>query len=96
MRAIRGAEIALIPQEPMSSFSPVHTVGDQIIEAIMLHQPVNKREAHTIALQMLKDVGIPMPEQRLDEYSWHSAEARRSSALLSCVCSSPTTDVQWM
>ncbi|MCI0478257.1 MAG: ATP-binding cassette domain-containing protein, partial [Anaerolineales bacterium] len=70
MRDIRGAEIALIPQEPMASFSPVHTIGDQIIEAILLHQNVSKSEARAIALQMFKDVGIPIPEQRLDEYSW--------------------------
>ncbi len=102
MRAIRGAEIALIPQEPMSSFSPVHTVGDQIIEAIMLHQPVNKREARQIALQMFKDVGIPMPEQRLDEYSWQLSGGLRQRAIiamaLSCnprllIADEPTTAV---
>jgi peptide/nickel transport system ATP-binding protein len=102
MRSIRGAEIALIPQEPMSSFSPVHTVGDQIIEAIMLHQPVNKREARNIALQMLKDVGIPMPEQRLDAYSWQLSGGLRQRAIiamaLSCnprllIADEPTTAV---
>jgi oligopeptide/dipeptide ABC transporter ATP-binding protein len=102
MRSIRGAEIALIPQEPMSSFSPVHTIGDQIIEAIMLHQPVNKREARQIALQMLKDVGIPMPEQRLDEYSWQLSGGLRQRAIiamaLSCnprllIADEPTTAV---
>src|ERR1043166_2954187 len=51
MRAIRGAEIALIFQEPMSSFSPVHTIGNQIIEAILLHQNVDKREARARALE---------------------------------------------
>jgi len=102
MRSIRGAEIALIPQEPMSSFSPVHTVGNQIIEAIMLHQPVDKREARSIALQMLKDVGIPMPEQRLDEYSWQLSGGLRQRAIiamaLSCnprllIADEPTTAV---
>ena len=102
MRSIRGAEIALIPQEPMSSFSPVHTIGDQIIEAIMLHQPVDKREARQIALQMLKDVGIPMPEQRLDEYSWQLSGGLRQRAIiamaLSCnprllIADEPTTAV---
>ena len=102
MRAIRGAEIALIPQEPMSSFSPVHTVGDQIVEAIMLHQPVNKREARNVALQMLQDVGIPMPEQRLDEYSWQLSGGLRQRAIiamaLSCnprllIADEPTTAV---
>ncbi len=57
MRAIRGAEIALIFQEPMSSFSPVHTVGNQIIEAIMLHQQVDRRQARAKAIEMLRRVG---------------------------------------
>ncbi len=102
MRSIRGAEIALIPQEPMASFSPVHTVGDQIIEAIMLHQPVNKHAARQIALQMFKDVGIPIPEQRLDEYSWQLSGGLRQRAIiamaLSCnprllIADEPTTAV---
>jgi len=102
MRNIRGAEIALIPQEPMAAFSPVHTIGDQITEAIMLHQAVNKREARKIALQMLKDVGIPMPEQRLDEYSWQLSGGLRQRAIiamaLSCnprllIADEPTTAV---
>jgi peptide/nickel transport system ATP-binding protein len=102
MRAIRGAEIALIPQEPMSSFSPVHTVGDQIVEAILLHQPVNKRAACEIAVRMFKDVGIPMPEQRLGEYSWQLSGGLRQRAIiamaLSCgprllIADEPTTAV---
>jgi oligopeptide/dipeptide ABC transporter ATP-binding protein len=102
MRAIRGAEIALIPQEPMAAFSPVHTVGNQIIEAIMLHQPVDKRQARQIALRMFKDVGVPMPEQRLDEYSWQLSGGLRQRAMiamaLSCnprllIADEPTTAV---
>jgi peptide/nickel transport system ATP-binding protein len=102
MRAIRGAEIALIPQEPMASFSPVHTIGNQIIEAITLHQRVSQREARQIALQMFKDVGIPMPEQRLDEYSWQLSGGLRQRAIiamaLSCnprllIADEPTTAV---
>jgi oligopeptide/dipeptide ABC transporter ATP-binding protein len=102
MRSIRGAELALIPQEPMASFSPVHTVGNQIIEAIMLHQPVDKREARKIALQMFKDVGIPIPDQRLDEYSWQLSGGLRQRAIiamaLSCnprllIADEPTTAV---
>ena len=102
MRGIRVGEIALIPQEPMAAFSPVHTVGDQIIEAIMLHQSVNKREARQIALQTFTDVGIPMPAQRLDEYSWQLSGGLRQRAIiamaLSCnprllIADEPTTAV---
>src|SRR2546422_9258872 len=63
MRAIRGAEIALIFQEPMSSFSPVHTIGNQIIEAILLHQQVNRREARDKAIEMLRRGGGASPRQ---------------------------------
>src|SRR5438477_366521 len=69
MRAIRGAEIALIFQEPMSSFSPVHSVGSQIVEAILLHHPVSRREARDKAIEMLRRVGVPSPEQRVDQLS---------------------------
>jgi len=102
MRSIRGAEIALIPQEPMASFSPVHTIGNQIIEAVMLHQAVDQKAAREIALQALKDVGIPIPEQRLDEYSWQLSGGLRQRAMiamaLSCnprllIADEPTTAV---
>ena len=55
MRSIRGGEIALIPQEPMAAFSPVHTIGNQIVEAILLHQAVSKQEAQHIAIERLRD-----------------------------------------
>ena len=61
IREIRGAEIAMIFQEPMSSFSMVHTVGQQIMEAVQLHQDVNGVEAREIAVEMLSSVGIPDP-----------------------------------
>ena len=102
MRSIRGAEIALIPQEPMSSFSPVHTIGDQIIEAIQLHRPMNKADARKTAVDLLKDVGIPMPEQRLNEYSWQLSGGLRQRAMiamaLSChprllIADEPTTAI---
>src|SRR5688500_5444728 len=67
MRAIRGAEIALIFQEPMSSFSPVHSVGNQIVEAILLHQPVSRRQAREKTIEMLRRVGVSTPEQRVDQ-----------------------------
>ena len=102
MRSIRGGEIALIPQEPMSSFSPVHTIGNQLIEAIMLHRAVKKTEARQMAIDLLRDVGIPMPEQRLEAYSWQLSGGLRQRAIiamaLSCnprllIADEPTTAV---
>jgi oligopeptide/dipeptide ABC transporter ATP-binding protein len=102
MRSIRGGEVALIPQEPMAAFSPVHTVGDQIIEAITLHQPVGAGEARKVAEQLSRDVGIPAPEQRLDDYSWQLSGGLRQRAMiamaLSCnprllIADEPTTAV---
>lgn len=68
IRSIRGAEIAMIFQEPMSSFSPMYTVGNQIIESIRLHQDVSTKEARNRAIDLLRRVGIPKPEKRVDEY----------------------------
>jgi peptide/nickel transport system ATP-binding protein len=102
MRSVRGGQIALIPQEPMAAFSPVHTVGNQIIEAIRLHRDVDEREARKIALQQFRDVGIPAPEQRLDQYSWQMSGGLRQRAMiamaLSCnplilIADEPTTAV---
>ena len=87
MRAIRGAEIALIFQEPMSSFSPVHTIGNQLIEAILLHQRVSKREARARALEVLRHVGIPLPEQRLDAYSYQLSGGLRQRAMIAMALS---------
>src|SRR5512137_2200454 len=66
IRSIRGAEIAMVPQEPMTSLSPVHTIGDQIMEAIILHQKLGKAEARRKAIEMLDLVGFPQPKQRID------------------------------
>jgi peptide/nickel transport system ATP-binding protein/oligopeptide transport system ATP-binding protein len=68
MRSIRGNDISMIFQEPMTSLNPVYTVGNQITEAITLHQDVEYAEAREIAIDMLRKVGIPAPEQRIDEY----------------------------
>ncbi|NMB11463.1 MAG: ABC transporter ATP-binding protein [Firmicutes bacterium] len=68
IRSIRGSEISMVFQEAMSSLSPVHTIGNQICEAILLHQNVNKQEAREKAIRLLTAVGISKPEQRIDEY----------------------------
>ncbi len=68
IRATRGKEIALIFQEPMASFSPVHTVGSQIAEAIRIHHKVKANEARERTVEMMRKVGIPQPEVRLDNY----------------------------
>jgi peptide/nickel transport system ATP-binding protein len=87
MRAIRGAEIALIFQEPMSSFSPVHTVGNQIVEVIMLHQRVNRREARVKAIEMLRRVGVSTPEQRVDQLSNQLSGGLRQRAMIAMALS---------
>ena len=66
IRAVRGAEISMIFQEPMVSLSPVYTVGDQIIEVIQQHRTVGKAEAREHAIEMLHKVGIPKPQERVD------------------------------
>ena len=87
MRSIRGAEIALIFQEPMSSFSPVHTVGSQIVEAIMLHQQVSRRQARELAIEMLRRVGVSSPEQRVDQLSNQLSGGLRQRAMIAMALS---------
>ncbi|MEV0291357.1 ABC transporter ATP-binding protein [Kribbella sp. NPDC050820] len=68
IRRVRGAEIGMVFQEPMASLSPMYTIGEQLTEAILLHQPLTKAEARDAAISQLKRVGIPRPERRLDAY----------------------------
>lgn len=65
---IRGGSISLIFQEPQTALSPVHTIGNQLIEAIRLHQDLTKKEARERAIEMLRTVGMPEPENRIDQY----------------------------
>ncbi|MBI5034749.1 MAG: ABC transporter ATP-binding protein [Chloroflexi bacterium] len=87
MRDIRGAEIGLVFQEPMTSFSPVHTVGAQIIEAIQLHMSVNKAEARQRGIEALRSVGIPKPERRIDEYAFELSGGLRQRAMIAVALS---------
>ena len=87
MRAIRGAEIALIFQEPMSSFSPVHTIGNQIDEAIVLHQRLGRRQAHEKTIEMLRRVGVSSPEERVGQLSNQLSGGLRQRAMIAMALS---------
>ncbi len=87
MRSIRGNEIAMIFQEPMTSLNPVYTIGNQIMEAIILHQNLNKKEAKVKAIEMLRAVGIPLPEQRVDEYPHQLSGGMRQRAMIAMAMS---------
>ena len=87
MRGIRGGEIAYVFQEPMTSFSPVHTVGNQLMEAIMLHQDMGKEEARELGTELLRRVGIPLPERRMDEYSFQLSGGLRQRAMIAMALS---------
>jgi len=87
IRAIRGAEIALIFQEPMSSFSPVHTIGSQIVEVITLHQRISRGEARQKAIEILRRVGVSSPEQRVDQLSNQLSGGLRQRAMIAMALS---------
>ena len=87
IRAIRGAEISMVFQEPMTSLSPVHTIGDQIMEAIRLHITSDKRKAKSLALDMIDRVGISNPTQRFDEYAHQLSGGMRQRAMIAMALS---------
>ena len=87
IRAIRGGEIAMIFQEPMTSFSPLHTIGNQIIEAIRVHRTTDKKEAQKIAIDLLQRVGMSNPAQRLDEYPHQLSGGMRQRAMIAMALS---------
>lgn len=82
IRQIRGKEIAIIFQEPMTSLSPVHSIGNQIEEAILLHVTQDKRKARSIALDLLEKVGISNPTQRINEYPHQLSGGMRQRAMI--------------
>jgi oligopeptide/dipeptide ABC transporter ATP-binding protein len=87
IRAIRGAEIAMIFQEPMTSLSMLHTIGNQIGEAVQLHQGVSKAEARNRAIEMLRRVRIPRPERLVDEYPFRLSGGMRQRAMIAMALS---------
>jgi oligopeptide/dipeptide ABC transporter ATP-binding protein len=87
IRSIRGNEIAMIFQEPMTSLSPLYTVGNQIVEAIQLHYPVSPQEARERAITMLAKVGIPKPGVRIDEYPFRLSGGMRQRCMIAMALS---------
>ena len=87
MRRVRGDDIAMIFQEPMTSLNPVLTCGFQIAEAVVLHQQVPMQEARTRAVEMLQLVGIPAPEQRIDEYPHQLSGGMRQRVMIAMALS---------
>ncbi len=87
IRAVRGGEISMIFQEPMVSLSPVHTVGFQIIEAINQHYNLSKADARGRAIELLKKVGIPKPQERIDAYPFQLSGGMRQRAMIAMALS---------
>ena len=87
MRSIRGDSIAMIFQEPMNSLSPVHTIGDQIIEAIQLHRQMSKDKARDYAIELLGLVGISRPSENIDAYTFQLSGGMRQRAMIAMALS---------
>jgi len=82
LNQVRGNEIAMIFQEPMTSLNPIHTCGKQIMEPLLLHKHCSKAEAHAKALEMMRLVGIPIPEQRMKEYPHQLSGGMRQRVMI--------------
>jgi len=87
MRQVRGDQIAMIFQEPMTSLNPVYTIGDQIAETIRYHQKVTKKQAWTRAIEMLGLVGIPSPERRVSDYPHQMSGGMRQRVMIAMALS---------
>ena len=89
LRKIRGKEIAMIFQEPMTSLNPVYTVGDQIMEMMLNHEDITELEARERAIKLLEEVGIPSPEERIDNYPHNMSGGMRQRVMIamSLACS---------
>jgi oligopeptide/dipeptide ABC transporter ATP-binding protein len=82
VRKVRGDAIAMVFQDPMTSLHPMYKVGDQISEAILVHRDVSKREAHTQAVEMLRAVGVPLPERRARQWPHEYSGGMRQRAMI--------------
>src|SRR5262245_22597031 len=87
MRSIRGRDISMIFQEPMTSLNPVFTVGAQIVEAIVLHQHTTAADARHKAIALLQEVGIPDPEQRIDSYPHQMSGGQKQRVMIAMALS---------
>jgi oligopeptide/dipeptide ABC transporter ATP-binding protein len=82
MRALRGAALSMVFQEPMTSFSPVHTIGDQIGETLRLHRGASRREARAVTVDTLRAVGFPDPERKVNAYPFELSGGLRQRAMI--------------
>ena len=87
MRKIRGNDIGMIFQDPMTSLNPVFTIGEQIMEPLQLHQKLNRNQARTKAIEMLSLVGIPHPEKRVSQYPHEFSGGMRQRAMIAMALS---------
>src|ERR671926_1128371 len=87
MQDFRGNEIAMIFQDPMTSLNPVYRIGDQIVEAITTHEDVDKRQAKRRAVDLLRQVGIPNPDRRVDDYPHQFSGGMRQRAMIAMALS---------
>ena len=87
MRKIRGGEISMIFQEPMTSLNPVFKVGHQVMEAILLHQDVTKAEARSMAIELFDEVGIPDPDRRVDSYPHQMSGGQKQRVMIAMALS---------
>lgn len=90
MRSVRGAEISMIFQEPMTSLNPVFTVGDQVMEALQLHQNLSRTEARKRTIELFDEVGIPEPESRVDSYPHQMSGGQKQRVMIAmALCCNP-------